>query len=73
MDWILSVTLLIGTWLLGNKSNKGNAILAISQVGWAWLAINVNKKGLLLSAVVLFFVFSRNWLKWHREAHRRLW
>lgn len=71
MDWILSVTTLIGLWLIGNKNNKGNAVLIVNQGLWAWFAINTNNKGLLPLVVALFFLYLWNWWKWRQSM--RLW
>lgn len=73
MDWILSIVTLIALWLIGNKSNKGNAIMIAIQGFWIWFVIDINKKGLLLLAIVLFFIYARNWLRWWRDDKTRIW
>ena len=66
MDWILSGTTLAGMWLIGNKNNLGNIILAANQVLWAVFAIATDNKGLLPLVAALCFVYLRNWQKWRR-------
>lgn len=73
MDWILSIATLIGLWLIGNKSNKGNALMIAIQVLWIWFAIDINKKGLLLLAIALFLIYARNWWRWKRDSWTRIW
>lgn len=67
MDWILSVTTLIGLWLVGNKDNRGNIILVVNQGLWAWFAVSTNNKGLLPLVIALFFLYSRNCYRWYGE------
>ncbi len=73
MDWILSVMTLIALWLIGNKSNVGNAIMIITQPIWIWFAFDVNKKGLLLLAIALFFIYARNWWRWKQDNWTKIW
>lgn len=72
MDWILSILMLVGFWMIGNKDNRGNVVMVATQALWILFAFKIDKPGLLLSAVPLFFVFLRNYRKWRRDAWERL-
>ncbi len=73
MDWILSITTVIGMILIGYKSNKGHVVLILNQGLWAWFAISTENHGLLPLTVILFFVYLRNWWVWRKEDENRLW
>lgn len=73
MDWVLSVAMIVGMVLIGNRSNKGNVVLMGSQFLWAWFAVSADHLGLLPLTIVLFFVYLRNWWKWRCAAEERLW
>ena len=72
MDWILSITTIVGMLLIGNKSNKGNALLVVNQGLWAWFAVSTNNKGLLPLVVALFIVYGRNWWLWRQAGKKKL-
>lgn len=69
MDWVLSILVLAGNFLLGRKIKWGWVILAVNSIGWVYYAYTLNpiQWGLIPSAVINFGICIMAIYNWFKE------
>lgn len=65
---LTSAVTLLGMWVTGNKRASGWLIGLGNQALWLTFIVAFQAWGLLPLSATLIVVYSRNWLKWRREA-----
>lgn len=70
LPWVMSAITIWSMWLAGNKSTLAWKIGLANQV--LWLAFNIHFKvwGFLPTTLFLVYVYTRNLIKWRRDAKR---
>lgn len=63
-----SVVTLIGMWMVGNKNPLGWLVGLGNQTLWGWFIVAFHAWGLLPLSCALSVVYSRNLLRWRRDA-----
>ncbi len=58
----------LGMWLVGNKDPRGWMVGLANQVIWFIFIFTFEAYGLLPLSCFLVFVYSRNLIRWRREA-----
>ena len=67
VDWIASVLIIIGTWMIGDKNKWGQIVVLIAQP-FFWVVIyQTGAWGLIPTNLFMIFISIRNTLKWFRE------
>lgn len=69
-SWGLAAIGILGIYLAGRKNSIGWLIGVFAQLLWLAYAINTRQWGFLFTAFGYGFVYTKNWIKWRREAHR---
>jgi hypothetical protein len=68
LPWILSGITIYTMFLAGNKNNNAWLIGLANQLLWLTWIIAIGAWGLLPMNIALWVVYTRNHLKWKREA-----
>lgn len=63
-----SILTLVGIWLVGNKDPRGWVVGLGNQVLWISFIVVFQAWGLLPLTVALIVAYTRNLLRWRREA-----
>lgn len=66
-SWILSAFGVFGIWLAGRKNKMGWAVGMAAQLLWTAYATLTHQYGFLVSAVLYFWVYAKNFLAWRSE------
>ncbi len=67
IPWILAAWTVCTMWLAGNKSMLAWPSGIVSQGLWLYFDWHVEAWGLMPLAIVLSYVYARNYWKWRRE------
>jgi len=68
MDWIGTVFILSGLWLIGSKNRIGFVVSIIGCLFWAAYGIQHSILSILTVNVIFVFVNARGWFHWKKEA-----
>jgi hypothetical protein len=71
-SWILTAAGVTGLWLAGSSKKAGWALGIGAQALWISYSIATRQWGFLASAFAYGTVYTRNWLRWRRDAAREL-
>lgn len=66
-SWGLALLGIAGLILAGNKKKSGWALGIATQGFWLTYALVTHQYGFILGSVAYAYVYSRNFLKWHKE------
>jgi len=66
-SYVLGAIACVVLWMLGNKNKTALLIGAGSQILWIIYSINLKQYGLIISAIVYFVVYIRNYIKWNKN------
>lgn len=64
----LSVNTLLAMWMAGNRNHLSWLLGLIGQIGWFAFIFVFEAWGLLPLAIALTVVYSRNLIKWRKDA-----
>lgn len=70
MDWLASVSELVGGWMVGSRSRYGFLVNLVGNILWIAVALTTEVKGLILVSVAMGVVNARNFLLWGRQGGR---
>jgi len=70
VQFLATVLLLVGLWLMGNKRLIGPCMAAFAEIFTTIVGIAHHTWSIVVIGSVLFIVQSRNFLKWKAEGTR---
>ena len=66
MPWLMSCITILHSWMVGNKDRRGWAIALVNQFLWLTWIILSGTWGFLILNLFLWYVYTRNYIKWSR-------
>jgi len=67
-SWLLMAVGILGLYLAGRRNVYGWAVGASAQLLWVAYATATHQYGFYVSAAAYFWIYTKNFLAWRREA-----
>jgi hypothetical protein len=68
-SYILGGISCVVLWMMGNKNRMALVIGALSQILWVTYSIYLKQYGLIISAILYFIVYIRNYIEWSKPSN----
>ena len=66
VDWVVTLTVFIGVFLLGEKKKEGFIVGMISCVFGCIFSVQIGSMANAITSVVLFALYLRGYLRWRK-------